>query len=131
MNQRSRQKGFALISAVLLITGILAVAVISALLLSGRSVATAQGLEALRAHYAAHSGIDVAASQVVSGGCGAVSGTLTVEGFNVVLACQSWAVNEAGADYGVYRLSAMAARGSIETGTLVSRSVRARVTDAP
>ncbi len=131
MRDRHHQQGFALISAVFLITGILAVATVSALLLSGRSVTTAQGLEALRAHYAARSGVDVAAAQALTGGCANVAASLPVEGFTVSLGCESWDVNEAGIDYPVYLLTATAARGSIEQGTLVRRSVRASVTDAP
>jgi MSHA biogenesis protein MshP len=130
-NRAQTQRGFALITAVLLITGILAVAVVSALLLSGRSVATAQGLEALRVHYAARSGADVAAAQAIAGGCGAVSGSVNVEGFTVTLGCQAWTVDEAGTDYPVYRITASAARGSIETGTLVSRTIRVSLADAP
>lgn len=126
-----RQRGFVLITAVLLITGILAVAVVSALLLSGRSVATAQGLEALRAHYAARSAVDAAAAQAIGGTCTAVSGTMNVEGFTVTVGCQVSVVDEAGTDYPVYHLTASAARGSIEAGTLVSRTLRASLADPP
>jgi MSHA biogenesis protein MshP len=125
------QGGFVLITAVLLITGIVAVAVVSAVLLSGRSVDTARGFEALRVHYAARSGLDAAAAQAVAGGCGSVSGTLNVEGFTVNLGCQAWTVNEAGTDYPVFRLTATAARGSIEAGTLVSRTIRSSLADPP
>jgi|GEM_PF-3568992 len=129
MRDRHHQQGFALISAVFLITGILAVATVSALLLSGRSVTTAQGLEALRAHYAARSGADAAVAQAIAGGCGTVSGSVTVEGFTVTIDCQNWIVDEAGSDYPVYRITASAARGSIESGTLVSRTIRISVVD--
>ncbi|OOG26790.1 hypothetical protein B1C78_04600 [Thioalkalivibrio denitrificans] len=130
MQHRHSQSGFALITAVLLITAILTVAVTSALLLSGRSVATAQGLEALRAHYAARSALDAAAAQAVGGGCGAVGTSVNVEGFTVALTCEAWTVDEAGTDYPVYRLGATAARGSIEAGTLVRRTIRVSVADA-
>ncbi len=131
MHRRNSQCGFTLITAVLLITAILAVAVTSELLLSGRSVATAQGLEALRAHYAARSAVDAAAALAIGGGCAAVSGTMNVEGFAVTLTCEAWTVDEAGTDYPVYRVGAMAARGSIEAGTLVRRSIRVSVAEAP
>lgn len=124
-----RQRGFVLITAVLLITGILAVAVVSALVLSGRSIDTARGLEAMRVHYAARSGLDVAAARAVAGTC--VNDTLNVEGFTVTLGCQVSMVDEAGTDYPVYHLTASAARGSIEAGTLVSRTLRASLADPP
>ncbi|WP_018233070.1 hypothetical protein [Thioalkalivibrio thiocyanodenitrificans] len=131
MQRRHSQCGFALITAVLLITAILTVAVTSALLLSGRSVATAQGLEALRAHYAARSAVDAAAPLAIGGGCAAVGGNMSVEGFTVALTCEAWTVDEAGTDYSVYRVAATAARGSIEAGTLVSRTIRISVADQP
>jgi MSHA biogenesis protein MshP len=131
MRYTRHQRGFALISAVLLITGILAVATVSALLLTGRSVTTAQGLEALRAHYAARSGVETGIAQALAAGCGAVPASVTVEGFSVSLACESWDVNEAGADYPVYRITASAARGTIESGTLVSRTIRISLVDQP
>ncbi|WP_018953485.1 hypothetical protein [Thioalkalivibrio sulfidiphilus] len=131
MRDRHHQQGFALISAVLLITGILTVATVSALLLSGRSVTTAQGLEALRAHYAARSGVDVAAAQALTGGCANVAASLPVEGLTVSLGCESWDVNEAGTQYNVYRLTATAARGSIEQGNLVRRQIQISVVGQP
>ncbi len=127
-----RQRGFGLIAAVFLIALALLVVLAAALALSARSRSTVQALDASRALFAAQSGLEVAIARSLGAGagsgCAAVPGTLTIEGFNVVLTCTATVVDEAPQNYSIFALEAHASRGSFASGTFISRRARATVT---
>ncbi len=122
------QKGFSLVSAIFLIAIALLIVLAAALTMSARSRSTVQTLEASRALFAAHSGIDVAVARSLGGGCGAVPASITVEGFTVNLTCTPTQADEAPDVYNIFTLTAVASSGNFSSNTFVSRRVRATVT---
>jgi MSHA biogenesis protein MshP len=125
-----RQRGFAIVWALFLITAVAAAGAAMVATLASRSRTTVQNLDAARAYYAAYSGLEVMAARAVSGNC--ANASETIEGFSVSLSCsQSADQDEAGTTYRVYSISASASRGSFDASTFVSRRLRATVTDAP
>lgn len=125
------QRGFNIIAAVFLITAVAVILGAMVTTMSARSRTTTLNYDASRAYYAARSGVEVAIARAVAAGCGAVPGTVTVDGFNVALGCNAVAADEAGVAYNVYTVTATAAAGNLNQPTFVSRELRATVTDAP
>ena len=125
----NRQKGFSLVAAVFLIALALLILLAAVLTTSARSRSTVQALEASRALLAAQSGIEVAIARSLSGGCGSVPTSLTIEDFSVVVGCSATAVDEAPDTYTIYTLTAAAQRGRFSDSTFISRRVRATVTE--
>jgi MSHA biogenesis protein MshP len=125
-----RQRGFAIIWALFLITAVAAAGAAMVTTLAARSRTTVQNLDAARAFYAAYSGLEIAAARALSGSC--ANATETIEGFSVALSCtQSADVQEGASTYRVYTLAAIASRGSFASSSFVSRRLRATLTDAP
>jgi hypothetical protein len=65
----------------------------------------------------------------LSGGCGSVPTSLTIEEFSVTVGCSATAVDEAPDTYTIYTLTAAAQRGRFSDSTFISRRVRATVTE--
>lgn len=128
MSPGRRQRGFSLIAAIFVVALALLVVLAAVLTLSARSRSTVQALDASRALAAANSGLEVAIARSLNGGCTAVPATLTIEGFEVTLACTAFDADEAPLTYTIFRLTVSAQRGRFSDGTFVSRTVRATVT---
>lgn len=129
MSPGRRQRGFSLIAAIFVVALALLVVLAAVLTLNARSRSTVQALDASRALAAANSGLEVAIARSLSGGCTALPPPpLTIEGFEVTLACTAFPADEAPLTYTIFRLTVSAQRGRFSDGTFVSRTVRATVT---
>jgi MSHA biogenesis protein MshP len=128
MKPPRQQRGFGLIAALFVVVLALLVVLAAVLTLNARSRSTVQALDASRALAAANSGLEIAIARSLAGGCAAVPATLTIEGFEVQLACTAFPADEAPITYDIFRLTASAQRGRFSDGTFVSRTVRATVT---
>lgn len=131
MTRLGAQRGFSLIAAVFLITAAAVIAAAMAHLLTARSRTTVQNIHAAQAFYAAQSGLEIGIARALSGGCSGFPLSLDLDGYAVTVTCGADGVDEAGAAYAVYALDARARRGTVESSSLVSRRVAARVTAGP
>lgn len=135
MSRRAHaQAGFSLVSAIFILV-ILATAGVFMAKMSGVQQRTANlSLGGVRAFWAAHSGLEWGIHQTLTvGSC--QTGTFTVSeggsgGFSVTVACTSTPHQEE-ALRTVYRISAVATRGSFGDRDFASRRIETTVTDAP
>jgi len=130
---KSKQNGFALISAVVLIVvfALLGTAIIS--LSTSQQIGSARDLFGSRAYFAAKAGIEWGAYQALqSGGC-AASSTLpalsgSAAGFTVTVACsRTGPFDEAGSNVFVYQITSTATIGTFGQLDYAERQLQAVV----
>ena len=134
MRAPGRQRGVALFTAVFLIVAVGLVGLSVALMSGQQQLSSAQTLDQTRAYYAARGRLDVEIANLLGGAaCGSGPATQqTTFGFTTQIdTCTSTTVNEGGSPYAIFDLSVAAWRGDLAAGTLVRRTVRARVTSGP
>lgn len=131
------QRGFSLVSAIFLLV-VLAVVVTYAVTISSVQHQTSTySVLSSRAVFAAESGAQWAIRTALSNGsCAAfpVSFTLSggaADGFQIDAECSLTTHTENPDTYNVYSLEVIAHLGSVSDPDYISRSIRARVTDAP
>jgi type II secretory pathway component PulK len=134
---RRHQSGIALFTAVFLIAAVGVLAISVSAISSQQQIATVQSLEQTQAYYAARARLDLEIAEVLngSGDCGATDGEEAIAGFTTRVDadddCTKADVEEGSRQYNIYTLRVSASRGDGEVGTLVQRTVRAQVTEAP
>ena len=131
MRRLTSQKGFSIITAlfILLVLSVLGVFMVT---LSGVQSRTALwALQGARAYQAARAGVEWGGYQALSAGSCVASTPLTVDGFDVTLACQAQGpVTEGSQTYFVYQLTSLAEWKTYGNPEYISRQVTARVTGA-
>jgi MSHA biogenesis protein MshP len=126
----NNQRGFSAIIVIVLIVLFALIGGYMATLSSVSAISTAVSGASMQAWFAARSGAEWGVHQALNtGNC---TGTLTVSGYNVVVACPAPAVVTENPDtYNVYTINVTASRGIPGQESFVSRSISVKVTDAP
>ena len=125
MNARSR--GFALVSALLLIVVLSVLGGFLVNLVAVQHAMPAMRVQASRADYAARSGMAWAVSRAVTAGdCGTSSFTLS-GGFAVTVRCTTSVHDLAGASTPYYVIDVSAQAGAFGSADFVARSLQAKV----
>jgi len=116
------QRGFAIVSAVFLLVVLAALGGYAVTLSGSYHMSTMSTVLGSRATFAARSGLEWAASDIVNNGAanldcgpGTTSFSLTgggLDGFDVAVSCSSASVTEGADTYTVYQLTSTATRGS-------------------
>jgi MSHA biogenesis protein MshP len=133
-----RQRGFALVAAVFIIT-VLAILGIMMVTIGGMQRATASAAtQGARAYHAARTGIEWGAFQALTNGnCAAATGDFPLavpglDGFTVTVACVSTAHREGPPpDYNAYVITSTATSGNFGTADYVSRRIQITVAPPP
>ncbi len=128
-NYRHLQHGFSLIAAIFILLTVAIIVTAVVVTISARSKSTALNIEATRAYYSAASGLEIAIARVLSAGCAGIPATVSINNYSVALTCNSFAISEGGASYNVYSLTAQVKSGDLAQSTLVSRQLRATVSE--
>ena len=134
MSTNAAQRGFALISAVVLVVvfALLGTAIVS--LSNTQQLSSARDLFGSRAYFAAKAGIEWGAYQVLQAGSCNASSTLpalggSAAGFTVTVACtRSGPFDEAGNSVLVYQITSTASSGSAGAPDHAERQLQAVVT---
>lgn len=136
---RKRQQGVSAIVAVILIVLLALIGGYMATLTSVASISTTLSAGTMQSWFAARSGIEWAAQQIIVTAPGACIAPTTInlsggssDGFSVALTCIPSAFTESGiGTYNVYALTSRATRGNPGDIAYVSRQVNVSITDAP
>ncbi|OOZ38996.1 hypothetical protein BOW53_13425 [Solemya pervernicosa gill symbiont] len=151
MMKSNQQQGFSLIGAIFLMVVLAAVGGYMVSISSGFHISGANAVEGSRAYYAAKGGLEWAISELELDNAavnsatvcsGTVDGQVTnygsgaLDGFSVQLSCSSSSYTETPNTYSIFIVEARSyktALGVSAIGSLgyVSRSMKAKVTDAP
>lgn len=126
-----RQRGGALFVAVFLVAVVAVLAAAVSLTSVTQGLASARGLQAEQAWYAALARIETEVPGMLSSGSCPAGGPVTIAGFTTTLSCsQTTGIREGGRDYSVFTLVATASTGSASNDSLVRRTARAQFTTA-
>lgn len=135
MSGKTLQRGVALFTAVFLIAAVAVLAASVSLIAGQQQLTSAQSLDQTRAYYAARARLDQEIAALLGGSsCAALGPPASEDTFGfatAISACSGATVDEGGMSYQVFDLGVSASRGSLEAGTLVRRTVRVQITDAP
>lgn len=134
--RRRPDRGFTLVSAVFLIVVVALLATFMVSIGTTQQQTATWSVLGARAFAAAQSALERALHGVLDSGCAGVPAAFTfaggaLDGFQATLACSATAVDEAGTAYNVYALEAQASAGVPGSLDFVSRTLTAKVTDAP
>ncbi len=124
------QRGVALIAALFLLVALAALGVYMVTLSGVQQDTPTRSLDASRAWYAARSGIEYMAYQATEG-AGCNDETITLDDFTVAITCSSTNHTERGDTFQVFRIQAVATRGSYGGRGFVQRRVSSSVSNAP
>jgi len=126
---KNNQKGFGIIAVVFVVAIALVLVLAAALTLGTRSRSTVLAFKSSQAYFAAQGGIEVGSGMVLTAGCSVLPPVLLLGDFSVDMTCESLTVNEDPQSYQIYFLTASARQGNWTDGTLVSKTVRATLTE--
>ena len=150
--QRQAQQGIGALTVVIILVMLAALGAFMATFSGVAHISTALSQRTMQAWFAAQTGVDWAVYDAIQnaagnlncGGAavpavcsvadGTVSFTLTggeTNGYEVIIRCTQNTFNEAGTSYDVFILRTTACRGALGDPVFVSRTVRAKVTNAP
>ena len=136
IRRQGRMRGFSLIGAVFLLTVLAALGTWAVTLSSVQHGNALLGSLSARARFAARSGVEWAAWQIVRNGAAGLScpGSSNVpmaggalDGFGVAVVCTAQAVTEGPSSYTLYSLEVTASRGAPGAADRVSRTLHAEV----
>lgn len=136
LQPRPGQRGFSLVGAVFLLTVLAALGTWAVTLSSVQHGNALLGPLSARAHFAARSGVEWAAWQIVRNAAAGLNcpgnssvpvsgGALT--GFSIGVACNPQSVTEGASTYMVYSLDVTASRGTAGAADHVSRTLHAEI----
>jgi len=127
MKPDTRQSGFTLISTLFLLLVVATLGAYMVRLSTAQHVSSALGVNALRAHYAAESGMEWAKYRIThSGLCPSVGSSVSLEGFTVsVQSCSLTLVTEGAATYSLFDIQVEARRGAWGQAEYARRRLRA------
>lgn len=129
-SQLKNNFGFTLVQAIFILVVLALLGVAMMRLIGVQSSTSVFALQGARAYQAARSGLEWGAARALSGnGC---NGTMTISGFNVVVACGNQAFTEGSiGPYNVYRISSTATFGAYGSPDFISRTAEIKVGDYP
>lgn len=131
------QKGFSLVSAVFLLVVLAVLGTYAVTISTVQRQTSTYSVLGTRALFAADSGVQWAIRSVLSAGnCGAFPASFTLSGgasggFQVDTECSLSTYTETPQTYNVYSLRVTAHLGNVGDTDYISRTIRARITDAP
>jgi len=127
MSLRQGQRGFSLIGTLFVLVVVSLLGAYMVQIGSAQHLQVAMSAQGLRAHYAAHSGLEWLAHRLRrDGACPVQAAPLAIEGFSVRIArCDAWPVTEGARNYTVYDVTVTAERNAFGHVDHVSRTLRA------
>jgi hypothetical protein len=126
-----RQRGGALFIAVFLVAVVSVLAAAVSLTSVTQSLASARGLQAEQAWYAALARIESEVPGILSTASCPAGGPVAIAGFTTTLSCSAvTGIEEGGRTYSVFTLEATASTGNAGGASLVRRTARAQFTSA-
>lgn len=132
---KSKSRGFSLLAALFILLVLAGLAAFATNISGLHHGTPALAVQSVRAYYAAHSGIQWGAHEIVqTGGGGCANTSLTVGAFQVTVTCTPRAggpFREKGQNFQIYDLTASASFGTFGDPDYVRRQINASVTDAP
>lgn len=122
----NNKAGFTLVQAVFILVVLSLLGVTMMRLIGVQSSTSVFALQGARAYQAARSGLEWGAARASTGNL--CNGTLTIDNFNVNVACSSQSFTEGSiGPYDVYRISATATFGSYGSPDYISRRAEMKV----